>query len=214
MATEDKAVALTFDDGPTPVFTPQVLDLLDRYQAHATFFVIGGLLDDNASLIARMVQAGHEIGNHTWSHVSAALLDDAAARDQQQRGVEAIKRYTGRVPAWYRPPRGMLTGASIRIAHELGQHVAMWSVDRGPAADIDVDGVRQHLVSSLAPGAVIDLHDGVGSSGFEDPTNYDNSLVRRRETELAALPDLLHQAMDAGYRFVTMSELMGLPERR
>jgi peptidoglycan-N-acetylglucosamine deacetylase len=181
---------------------------LARYDVRATFFVIGGLLGASESLARRIVHDGHELGNHTWSHVSAALLDDEGARDQQQRGLAAIKRVTGHDTTWFRPPRGMLTGGSLRVAHELGQHVAMWSADRGPAAATDVDGVREHLASALRPGAVYCLHDGVGASGFNDPTNYDNDLVRRRETELAVLPDLLHHATEAGYRLVTLSELM------
>jgi peptidoglycan/xylan/chitin deacetylase (PgdA/CDA1 family) len=205
--TSQKVAALTFDDGPVPAFTPRVLDILAAAQVRATFFMIGRLVADYPSLAKRVAAAGHEIGDHTWAHVSAPTLTDAHTINEIDRGTDTIAKVMGVSPAWYRPPRGMLTGSSVRRAHERGQRVAMWSVTRGPATDGDTDGVRRYLVDAIHPGAVINLHDGVGASAFGGPGGYSASLVRRREAEIGALPAVLAAWKSAGYRMVTLSEL-------
>jgi peptidoglycan-N-acetylglucosamine deacetylase len=209
--TEERVAAVTFDDGPTPVFTPQALDIVAAARVPATFFMIGKLVASYPSIAKRVVAAGHEVGNHSWSHVSAPTMSDSHNVDEIDRGSDMIKSILGVTPAWYRPPRGMLVGASVRRAHEQGQSVAMWSVTRGPGSigDSDIDGVAKHLIDSIHPGAVIDLHDGVGASAFGGTGGYTASLVRRREAELHALPSVITAWKAAGYRFVTLSELAG-----
>jgi peptidoglycan/xylan/chitin deacetylase (PgdA/CDA1 family) len=208
-ATERRVAAITFDDGPTPVFTPKALDILAAARVPATFFMIGKLVTGYPSIANDVVAAGHEVGNHSWSHLSAATVSDSTNVDEIDRGTETIKTVTGVSPAWYRPPRGMLVGAAVRRAHEQGQGVAMWSVTRGPGAigDTDVDGVASHLIDSIHPGAIIDLHDGVGSSAFGGLGAYSASLVRRRQAELEALPQAIAAWKAAGYAFLTLSEL-------
>jgi peptidoglycan/xylan/chitin deacetylase (PgdA/CDA1 family) len=205
--TSEKVAAVTFDDGPVPAFTPRVLDILAAAHVPATFFMIGRLVADYPSLAKQVAAAGHEIGDHTWAHISAPTLTDARTVSEIDRGTDTIAQTVGVTPAWYRPPRGMLTGSSVRRAHERGQRVAMWSVTRGPAAADDSDGVRRYLVDAIHPGAVIDLHDGVGASAFGGPGGYSASLVRRREAEIAALPAVLAAWKSAGYRMVTLSAL-------
>jgi peptidoglycan-N-acetylglucosamine deacetylase len=208
--TEQKVAALTFDDGPNPAFTPKVLDILAAADIPATFFLIGRLVQDAPSLAKRLVIEGHEVGNHTWEHHSAPTLTDARIVSEIDKGTDVIVAATGVTPKWYRPPRGMLTGASVRQAYARGQGVAMWTVDRGPAPDVDEAGVRDHLVSSIHPGAIIDLHDGVGSSSFGSLDEFGAGLVRRRATEIAALPAVIDAWKAAGYRFVTLTELAAL----
>jgi hypothetical protein len=86
----------------------------------------------------------------------------------------------------------------------------MWSADRGPAAASDVDGVAEHLIAQLQPGAVIDLHDGVGAASDRPPTEWPARLVRRREAELAALPQVVAAAAASGIRLVTLTDLVAL----
>jgi peptidoglycan/xylan/chitin deacetylase (PgdA/CDA1 family) len=207
--TTRRIAALTFDDGPTPVFTPPVLDVLAGAGVPATFFMIGTLVHQYPSIARRVAAAGHEIGNHTWSHISAPTASDRTNVGEIDRATELITSVTGATPRWYRPPRGMLVGSAVRRAFERGQGVAMWSVTRGPAriADSDVAGVRRHLVESMHPGAVVDLHDGVGSSAFGGVDGYSASLTRRRQAEIEALPDVLAAWQAAGYSLVTLSEL-------
>ncbi len=208
VTTKQPLVALTFDDGPTDRYTPRVLDLLAAAGARATFFVVGQQVARAPGLVRAMVAAGHEIGNHTWGHHSAAMLTAADTARDIEAGTAAIVQATSAPPVWYRPPRGMLTGSAALEAHRRNQRVAMWSVDRGPAGDTDLDGVRRHLVASLAPGAVIDLHDGVGAAGTDPETQWPAKLMRRRETELAVLPDVLAAGRRLGLRFVTLTRLV------
>jgi peptidoglycan/xylan/chitin deacetylase (PgdA/CDA1 family) len=104
----------------------------------------------------------------------------------------------------------MLTGSAMEHAHLRGQDVVMWSADRGPAADDDTDGVRRYLVDHLQPGAIIDLHDGVGASANLELDEWPAQLIRRRTTEIQALPDVLHAGASRGIRFVTLSQLVAL----
>jgi peptidoglycan/xylan/chitin deacetylase (PgdA/CDA1 family) len=207
--TDERAIALTFDDGPNPLFTPRVLDLLRSRHVVATFFVIGQMLTAHPELGRRLTAEGHEVGNHTWAHQDAALLRGAQVRTDIERGATAVHELLGVRPRWYRPPRGMLTGSAVHYAHGVSEQVAMWSVTRGPPsiAAGDQAGVRAHLVASLAPGAIIDLHDGLGRWNNSPRHGEGPGLVKRRETELAVLPDVIDTALARGYRFVTVSEL-------
>jgi len=204
------AVALTFDDGPTEQFTARVLDVLAAHQVTATFFVIGELVDRHPDLVRRARDAGHELGNHSYDHISAAKTGAPQVRDSMARGADAVQRLTGTRPRWYRPPRGEITSATLLAAQAVSQEVALWSVVRdgpdGGGSDDDAAGVRKHLLGALHPGAVVDLHDGIGRSAwFGLPSD---SLITRRSAELAVLPDVLAGWLSAGYRFTTLSELI------
>lgn len=206
------AVALTFDDGPTPRFTPRVLDLLDGIEARATFFFIGRNVDANPDLAREVVKRGHEIANHTWSHPSLAVKDEPATRREIERGAEVIAATTGVSPAWFRPPRGQLTGSALHHTARLGEQVAMWSVTRGGSqiGDDDHDAVARHLLERIESGSIVDLHDGLGRAGFSPRSSMARKVARRREAEMRALPDVLAELRRRGTRFVTLSEAPGV----
>jgi peptidoglycan-N-acetylglucosamine deacetylase len=204
--TTDRVAALTFDDGPTEQFTAQVLDLLDRARTAATFFVIGALVERHPDLVRRARDAGHEVGNHSYDHISAAVSGQDAVRSAMIRGADAVHAVTGTRTRWYRPPRGEVTSATVAAAAATGHDLALWSVIRGDAADADVAGVRDHLAGSLHRGAVVDLHDGIGRSSFDGAP--DEQLLTRRRAELAALPEVLARWRGTGFRFVTLSGLI------
>ena len=164
VATREPVVALTFDDGPNPLYTERVLSVLAARDVKASFFMIGRLVQQHPDLVQAVLAAGHEVGNHSWSHLSPALIGAETARAEIDRAADAIAAVAGTRPLWYRPPRGMITGTVLRHSFETGASVAMWSVDRGAGADGDADAVRTHLVGALAPGAVINMHDGLGRS--------------------------------------------------
>ena len=115
VATDEPAVALTFDDGPNAAFTPRVLDRLAAAGGRATFFVVGVQVEQERPLVRRLLAEGHELGNHTWAHESPAVLTAEQTRHEIERGTEAIKRVAGQPPRWYRPPRGMVTGSAVQI---------------------------------------------------------------------------------------------------
>ena len=198
--------ALTFDDGPTEQFTARVLDLLGAAGVRATFFVIGALAERHPDLLRRARDAGHEIGNHTYDHLSAAVRDREQVRDAVLRGSDTVEKVTGTRPRWFRAPRGEVTTATLLAVREAGLDLAMWSVTRGDAADGDAPGVQRHLAGALHPGAVVDLHDGIGRSSFSGPV--DGDLMTRRRAELTALPDVLPRWQADGWTFATLSGLI------
>lgn len=205
-----RRLALTFDDGPTEQYTPGVLEALAVAGVVATFFAIGELAVRHPDLLRRVRDAGHELGNHSFDHVSAVRLDAPDVRDGMARGADVIEKVTGVRTRWYRPPRGEITSATLLAARSVQQDVALWSVVRngedGGGADDDVPGVRRHLLAAVHPGAVVDVHDGIGRSSFDGAP--DPQLVSRRDAEVSALPDVLAGWKAAGYRFVTLSELI------
>jgi peptidoglycan/xylan/chitin deacetylase (PgdA/CDA1 family) len=201
-----RRTAITFDDGPTPEFTPRVLDALAAANVRATFFVVGALADRHPDLVRRARDAGHEIANHSYDHRSAAVSGAPVVRSGVLRGCDTIERITRTRPRWYRAPRGELTTATLQAVREAGIELAMWSVDRGNAPDGDAEGVRRHLLTSLHPGAVVDLHDGIGRSGWVGEP--DPQLITRRRAEITVLPRLLSAWRDAGWTFETLSDLI------
>jgi peptidoglycan-N-acetylglucosamine deacetylase len=205
--TSEPVVALTFDDGPNPRYTERVLALLDAHGVKATFFMIGRLVQQHPELVRAVHGAHHEIGNHSWSHLSPALIGAEAARSEIDRTADALISAADVRVRWYRPPRGMITGTVLRHCCERGAGVAMWSIDRGAGADNDAGAVRTHLIGALVPGAVIGMHDGLGRSSWHTDTAAAHRLMARREAELAALPAVLDASLTAGYRFATISDL-------
>jgi peptidoglycan/xylan/chitin deacetylase (PgdA/CDA1 family) len=204
----DRRLALTFDDGPTEQFTGQVLDLLGRRGVPATFFMIGVLARLHPDLVGRVRDAGHEIGNHGDDHISAARLGGSGVLTSAQRGADTLEGLVGRRPRWYRPPRGEVTSATLLAARATGQDLALWSVARagGDLLDGDSAGVSRHLLDAIHPGAVVDLHDGIGRSAFVGTPSA--RLLTRRRAELAALPQVLDGWQAAGYQLVPLSTLI------
>ncbi len=210
VTTEAKVLALTFDDGPTTQFTPKVLDVLRRYSVPANFFCIGELVVRHPDIVRRMVAEGHEVGNHTFDHYSAAIQTPSDVRRTVERGAAALVGATGEPSRWFRPVKGHITGALIESAAAMGHEIAMWSVSRDPGVgtrDDDVDGVRRNYVEGVHEGAVVIFHDGIGRSAFEF-TGPDEQLMKQRRCEVRALPEVIETYLADGYRFLTLSELI------
>jgi peptidoglycan/xylan/chitin deacetylase (PgdA/CDA1 family) len=191
-------VALTFDDGPDPELTPEVLDILQRAGIRATFMLVGERIAAAPDLVRRAVAEGHHVGNHTWSHRSLATLGPEEVREELTRTTELLGRIVPDADvAFFRPPRGILTGAAARVAADLGQDVLLWSCTKGP-----------HLERGLREaGTVVCLHDGTGRSEMSR-WPWDRGLRPQRRREIAALPRLLAAALDDGVRFVQLPDLV------
>ena len=183
----DKLVALTFDDGPDPTWTPQVLEILRSEGVVATFCVVGSIVERHQELTRQIVAQGHILCNHTSNH---ALLADAP-RDkvvsEVNGGADSVKAVTGVDAAFYRPPGGQLSPTVIAVVHERGQRVLHWSVDTidylKPPATVLVDRVMRNV----GPGAIVLMHDGGGD----------------RSQTVAALRPIIRALHAQGYSFTT-----------
>lgn len=152
-------VALTFDDGPSAEFTPQVLDILARYNAKATFFLVGSEIEASPDVVRRMVNEGHRIGNHTWDHVALPSLDEAGFVAQVDRTQNLLLQFTRRPATCIRPPFGK-TDARVRTAMAArGLSVERWSQDTEDWKHPGVNEIIGNALSGAAPGAVVLLHD-------------------------------------------------------
>jgi peptidoglycan-N-acetylglucosamine deacetylase len=155
-------VALTFDDGPHPHWTPRLLDLLDRHAVRATFFVVGAYADLYPDIIGDMARRGHSVQNHTWSHASLTSLRSDAAGRQLTRASASIARHTHIEPTCMRPPF-MHIDARIRgVAANAGLDVVLWDRDPQEWRTLSVATTVDYLVNRTADGDIILLHDSVG----------------------------------------------------
>ncbi|MGA4543706.1 polysaccharide deacetylase family protein [Uniformispora flossi] len=191
--TEKKLVALTFDDGPMPQWTPMVLDTLEKADVPATFFLVGRRVLDNARILEGRT-ARHEFGNHTWAHKNLATMGVDAAHDAIARAHDAIEKVTGREPTQLRPPYGHLGGTTLLAAADLGYDVALWSLQMVESEYVNnPPGLVTYIVDSVVPGTILLAHD----TGAQD-----------RLVALKGLPDMISGLRAKGYEFTTVSELV------
>jgi len=190
------AMALTFDDGPNPAATPQVLDLLGKYNARATFFFIGRHVRQCPELAAEVAARGHAIGNHTETHPSLAWLSSRRIGDELASCQEAIHQATGHRPRWMRPPYGYRSPYLDAAARRAGLHgVVMWS--RRLLYDWEPQPA-ENVIRRLRPfrgGDIVVLHDG-----------WHVALNADRRHVVAALEYWLPRWRDAGLEWVTIDD--------
>jgi len=187
-------VALTFDDGPHPELTPQLLDILRSEGVRATFYVVGRNVQTYPEIARRIVAEGHEIANHTWSHPALTGLSSARLEKEIASTSEVIQRVTGRRPTNMRPPYGAVNDRVRQsMFKDHGLDVIMWSVDpldwRRPGAEV----VRQRLVAGAKPGGILlahDIHPGT----------------------IEAMPGTIRDLKAKGFGFATVSQLLALQE--
>jgi peptidoglycan/xylan/chitin deacetylase (PgdA/CDA1 family) len=200
--------AITFDDGPTPEFTPRILDALAAAGVHASFNVIGYNAVRHADLTREIIAQGHEIGNHTWSHLDQTTLGAAEIRHEIVRCKDEVEQLVQRPLAGFRPPRGELTGHALLVAAELGYDVFLYSVTRGPSGTSTAATVEDYLATTVQPGDIVDLHDGLGRGTFSPAAPFARALAARREVEVQALPRALRRIADRGIHLTTATDLV------
>ena len=189
----DRAVALTFDDGPSPDATPRILDILGEARVSATFFLLGKHVERWPALARRIADEGHAIGNHGYHHGKLHLRGPAYARLDLRLGTDVIARATGQTPRHFRAPHGFRAPWVNPIARELGQRavgwtLGVWDSDR-PGVDVIADRVRR----GARPGCIVLLHDGDA---------YDPVGDRTQTAE--ALRHIIRNLSADGYRFATL----------
>jgi peptidoglycan/xylan/chitin deacetylase (PgdA/CDA1 family) len=159
-------LALTFDDGPNPKWTPRLLDVLGEQGVKATFFMLGGRAQTEPALVRRIAAEGHLIGNHSWSHPNLALTAASKVREELARTSETLEQVTGERVRYFRPPFGARRPAVFRIARELGLRVVTWNAMTSDWSETSADRIAEELVAKIdrlgrrGRAANIVLHDG------------------------------------------------------
>jgi peptidoglycan/xylan/chitin deacetylase (PgdA/CDA1 family) len=200
--------AITFDDGPTPEYTPRILEALATAGVTATFNVMGWNGVHHPQLLRDVLAAGHEIGNHTWDHRDLTTLDPHETREALVRCKEEVEALVGRPFTSFRPPRGEITGYALRVAAELGYDTFIWSVTRGPGDARSVTTIGDYLGQTVIAGDVLCLHDGIGRGTFQPHDAFALDLADRREFEVRALPSALAQIADRGITLMSANRLL------
>jgi peptidoglycan/xylan/chitin deacetylase (PgdA/CDA1 family) len=189
------AIDLTFDDGPSEA-TPALLEVLAHYRVPATFFLCGANVERLPAIAREIAAAGHEIGNHSYSHPYLCLLTPRAIRDELVRAQDSIVRHTGFTPRWFRPPFGVRWFGLRRAQAELELTGVMWSAI-GYDWKLRADQVVSHLAAKSASGAIFCLHDGRELRVNPDCGNTVEAVRR-----------LVPQLLDQGYTFETVTRLI------
>jgi peptidoglycan-N-acetylglucosamine deacetylase len=191
------AVALTFDDGPDPEFTPRVLEILAREKVAATFFVVGERARANPDLLREMDRQGHLIGNHSFSHAWNINFGLHTRLTREiNRCNEAIETAVGKRPRFYRAPHGFKNPALGDVLAKLGMTCVGWQVRGFDAVRSDAHSIARRVVRKASAGGILLLHDGSGLQGTQD-----------RSATLNALPMIIDGLRARGFAFKRLDEL-------
>lgn len=188
--SNEKRVALTFDDGPNPKTTPEVLKTLDEYQVKATFFLLGTNVKSNPDIVKEIKKANHEIASHTNAHSDLTTLTPEQVKADIDKSDQAIKEITGEKPAYIRPPYGAV---NKKVAEIIKRPLIQWSVDSNDWSLKNKEKIAERVKLTVYPGSIILLHD-----------------IQEQSTK--ALPDILRFLKAENYELVTISELLNSPK--
>lgn len=198
-ATNERVIALTFDDGPD-INTPQMLDILADEGVRATFYVVGNNVKERPDTVLRMVSEGHELGNHSWSHPDFRELTDMdILNNELRRTSQILANLTGIYPKHMRPPYGAVRDSTIEFLGGAGWRVINWSVD---SFDWDIKQnsaaeITAKVLEHSHPGAIVLMHTLAAIHGT-----------------VTALPGIIQSLRADGYEFLTVSELLGFTGER
>ncbi|MDO9151484.1 MAG: polysaccharide deacetylase family protein [Methylotenera sp.] len=195
-ATLRNEIALTIDDGPDPLVTRPVLEILDRYQVKATFFQIGDHAMKHPELCREIIERGHAIENHSQRHkLYFSLMGSNSIMREITDGQETLSHITSIRPQFFRAPAGLRNPFLEPVLSRLGLKLTSWSVRAFDTQNGNVEKVKHKLIAGLRPGAIILLHDGNAAR-----TKADEPII------LAVLPAILEAAREKGLHFVTLAE--------
>jgi peptidoglycan/xylan/chitin deacetylase (PgdA/CDA1 family) len=207
--SNERVVALTFDDGPNPPYTNRILDVLAKERVHATFFLVGRAVTAYPDVVRRELREGNAIGNHTWDHPHLIVMTRTQIHRSIMRTDAAIYSATGTHTKLMRPPFGARDWSVMQVAHKLGYTVVMWSVPLARDWEYPPPGViAQRVVPRVRDGSIIVLHDG--NRGQLCGPRRAAPHVCDRSSDIEATKLIIEQLKREGFRFVTIPELIQL----
>lgn len=188
----DKKIALTFDDGPHKKYTEEILDILDTYKVRATFFVVGVCAEKYPEIVAREIASGHEIGNHTYSHIHLRNASGSLLAGEIDKTERLLFENNGYSTHLFRPPEGVCNDTVRSVAKDMNYSLVLWSIDTKDWIPASCESIVSTVTKNLDGGEIILMHDYVvGKSNTPD-----------------ALRILIPKLLEEGYTFVTVSELL------
>jgi len=191
----NKVIALTFDDVPDPRFTPQLLNILKKYNVKATFFVVGNRAKKHPAMVRRMIREGHAIGNHSYNHPQFVKLQMNDFRTQIIKTENIIQTLAGYKPRLIRPPYGDISEQQLKWAKNNGYTLVNWNVDSLDWKGLSKNQVRNNILAHVGKGA-INLQHGGGGPGSH------------LQGSIEALPEVITIMRKRGYTFVTVPQLL------
>ncbi|WP_421378277.1 polysaccharide deacetylase family protein [Bacillus salacetis] len=194
--TTKKAVAITFDDGPNPVFTPQVLEIFQKVNGKATFFMIGEQMENSPELVKKAADLGHEIGNHTYTHPKLSQISKEEAVKEIDATASLIEKLTGQKPSLFRPPYLDYNGQTTEVLQEKGYPIMIGALNM-EATDWEqpgVDFILRKTKNVIENGSILLFHDGYGD----------------RSQTIEAVRILAQELTEQGFELVTVSDLIKL----
>ena len=198
--TESRLVALTFDDGPVPEAVSKLLPMLHKHGAKATFFVTGAEIERHPEAAAALVAAGHELGNHSYSHPRMVFISQARVASEVERTDALIRAAGQRGDIHFRPPYGIKAVSLPYFLNKTGRRTVMWSLepDSGSRIASSSETITKYIIDNSKPGEIILLH----------------VMYASRRASLEAVPGILEGLQLQGFQFVTVSELLAAESSR
>ena len=191
--TETMQIAITFDDGPHPTLTPRILEILDRYGVQATFFMVGVNVQNYPDAARAVIDAGHEVGNHTFTHGQIGRLSPNEVRAELEGCETALEELCEYRPHLFRPPQGAVSEMIERCSQQNDYKLILWSLDTRDWENKNTEEIVERVLSSVTPGDIILMHDYIG---------YHSKTPE-------ALEILLPRLLERGFEPVTVSRLLG-----
>lgn len=186
-------IALTFDDGPHPYRTNEVLDLLERYHIRATFFVVGENVSYYPEPFKRTISLGHEIGNHTYHHKTLSGTHEETIMEEIRKTDEIIFKTAGYRPKLFRPPEGAYGECALKAAQSMDLRMILWTVDTRDWERPSAQTIVERVMTNVKGGSILLFHD----------------YMHKNAHTLEALEIIIPKLLEKGFEFVTVSELIG-----
>ncbi len=189
---KEKMIALTFDDGPSPSFTGRILDILQKYNSKATFFLIGEQAEKLPDLVKRQVKEGHEIGNHMYRHREVCRMPMAEIKKDLEYSHRVIQSISGKQIKLYRPTSGYYNENIVGVAWSLEYRVILWSIDSKDWSGMKPCLIAKKILKTAKPGSIILFHD----------------LGGYRDTTIKTLEIIIPELTRRGFQLLTVSQLL------